>query len=223
MLRLRSSSQIPRPDSVRNIIFDFGGVICNIDLKLSEEKFRELGFKGFNPSYSVEESEDVFRKLEGGKITIHKFIAALKNHLDANVTDEQVIAAWNAMILDIPPQRVKLLEEARRSYRIFILSNSNEIHYNKYLSDFRSNYGYNSFEDLFETAWFSFKIHLQKPSPEVFRFVIHEGGLNPDETLFIDDTIQQIESARNAGLKTYHLCPPEEITSLFEEVVVGEC
>jgi putative hydrolase of the HAD superfamily len=216
MLRLRKSSQIPRPDSVKNIIFDFGGVICNIDIKLSEKEFRALGFKGFNPSYSVEESEDIFRKLEGGKITIPQFTSALKKHLYPDVTDDQVIEAWNAMILDIPPQRIRLLEEVRKSYRIFILSNSNEIHYNKYLDDFRSNYGYNSFEDLFEKAWFSFKIHLQKPSPEVFRFVINEGMLNPSETLFIDDTIQQINAAQNAGLKTCHLCPPEEITGLFE-------
>lgn len=220
MLRLRNCFHIPHPENIRNIIFDFGGVICNIDIKLSEEKFRELGFKGFNPSYNVEENEDVFRKLEGGKITVPEFTGTLKKHLDPAVTDEQVIAAWNAMILDIPRPRVKLIEDVRNSYRIFILSNSNEIHYNKYLADFSLKYGYNSFEDLFETAWFSFKIHLQKPSPEVFRFVIRESRLVPGETLFIDDTFRQVESAWEAGLIAYHLCPPEEIMSLFEETMV---
>jgi putative hydrolase of the HAD superfamily len=220
MLRLRNCSQIPHPETIKNIIFDFGGVICNIDITLSEEKFRELGFKGFNPSYSVDENEDVFRKLEGGKITIPEFTGTLKKHLGPGVTDEQVIDAWNAMILDIPRPRVKLIEDVRNSYRIFILSNSNEIHYNKYLADFSMKYGYGSFEDLFETAWFSFKIHLQKPSQEVFRFVIRESRLIPGETLFIDDTIGQVVSARKVGLNAYHLCPPEEIMSLFEEAMV---
>ncbi|MCX6288032.1 MAG: HAD family phosphatase [Bacteroidetes bacterium] len=215
MLKLTPAAS--QGNAIRNIIFDFGGVICNIDIRLSELKFRELGFKGFNPSYSVEEGEDVFRRLEGGKISISEFSSILKKHLNPGVTDDEILAAWNAMILDIPPQRVRLLEEVRKSYRIFILSNSNEIHYNKYLDDFSKNYGYTSFGDIFEKTWFSFQIHLQKPTKKIFEYVIRDGNLDPSETLFVDDTIQHIESANNAGLRTYHLPPPEEITRLFEQ------
>jgi len=214
MPKLTSAASQDLP--IRNIIFDFGGVICNIDVRLSEQKFRELGFKGFNPSYSTEEGEDVFRRLEGGKISIPDFISTLKKHLKPDVTDQEILDAWNAMILDIPPARIKLLEEVRKSYRIFILSNSNEIHYNKYLGDFSRNSGYGSFTDLFEKTWFSFRIHLQKPNREIFEYVIRDGRLNPSETLFIDDSVQHIEAAGNVGLKTYHLRAPEEITGLFE-------
>ena len=111
---LKLSPEISRGNAIRNIIFDFGGVICNIDVKLSELKFKELGFKGFNPSYSVEEGEDVFRRLEGGKISIPEFTSVLKKHLAKDVTDEDILAAWNAMILDIPPQRIRLLEEVKK-------------------------------------------------------------------------------------------------------------
>ena len=91
--------------------------------------------------------------MEGGKDhSPSVYFGILKKHLDPAVTDDQVIAAWNAMILDIPLQRVNLLEDVRKSYRIFILSNSNEIHYNKYLDNFRSNYGYNFFDDLFDNS-----------------------------------------------------------------------
>ncbi|MCX6280405.1 MAG: HAD family phosphatase [Bacteroidetes bacterium] len=203
-------------NDIRNIIFDFGGVICNIDVRLSELKFRELGFKGFNPSYSIEEGEDVFRRLEGGKISIPGFFEILKKQLKPGVTDNEILDAWNAMILDIPPRRVRLLEEVKKSYRIFILSNSNEIHYNKYLGDFSHRYGYSSFTDLFEKTWFSFRIHLQKPSKEIFDYVIANGALSPSETLFIDDSVQHTASAATVGLKTYHLNPPEEITQIFE-------
>lgn len=213
---LKLTPQASQGRNIRNIIFDFGGVICNIDIKLSELKFRELGFKGFNPSYSVEEGEDVFRRLEGGKISIPEFTAILKKHLKPGISEQEILDAWNAMILDIPPQRVKLLEEVRSSYRIFILSNSNEIHFNKYLCDFNKNYHYKSFLDLFEKTWFSFEIHLQKPTKEIFEFVIRDGNLDPKETLFIDDSIQHVETAANVGLLTYHLKPPKEINGLFE-------
>jgi len=214
MLKLTTAVSEGYP--IKNIIFDFGGVICNIKIKLSELKFRELGFKGFSPSYSVEEGEGVFSRLEGGKISVPEFSAILKKHLKPDVTEKEILEAWNAMILDIPSYRVKLLEEVRKSYRICILSNSNEVHYNKYLSDFSKNYGYRSFNDIFEKTWFSFQIHLQKPSKEIFEYVIRDGNLDPSETLFVDDSIQHIESARNAGFRTYHLQPPEEITGLFE-------
>jgi len=207
--------QIAYPGSIKNIIFDFGGVICNIDIRLSEKKFRELGFKGFNPSYPLQENEDIFRKLEGGKIRIPEFCSALKRHLDPGVTDHQIIEAWNAMILSIPEKRVRLLEKLRQEYRIFILSNSNEIHYKKYLDDFCRIYHYNSFDELFEKAWFSFIIHLQKPSKEIFDFILSDGHLSPKETLFVDDSVQNIETARNAGLYVWHLQPTEDMTKLF--------
>ncbi len=214
MLKLKPD--VAAGHNIRNIVFDFGGVICNIDTRLSELKFKELGFKGFNSSYSVEEGEDVFRRLEGGKISINEFCALLKKHLGRDVSDDDILSAWNAMILDIPPHRVRLLEEVRKSYRIFILSNSNEIHYHKYLAGFTKNYAYKSFTDLFEKTWFSFQIHLQKPSTEIFEHIIRDGNLKTEETLFIDDSFQHIEAASNAGLGTFHLQPPLEITNLFE-------
>jgi putative hydrolase of the HAD superfamily len=214
---LKLTSAVSQGNPIHNIIFDFGGVICNIDFKLSEMKFRELGFKGFNPSYSVEDGEDVFRRIEGGKITVPEFISILKKHLNPGVTDEEVLQAWNAMMLDIPAARVKFLEEVRKSYRIFILSNSNEVHYNKFLGDFINNYGYPSFTDIFEKTWFSFQIHLQKPSREIFEYVIRDGKLEPSETLFIDDSIQHVEAAAQAGLRSYQLQAYEEIQELFKE------
>ena len=214
MLKLTQSAS--QGHTIRNIIFDFGGVICNINIRLSEEKFKDLGFRGFNPLYSVEEGEDIFRRLEGGKISIPEFTGILKKHLNPGVSDQEVLNAWNAMILDIPPLRVRLLEEVRKSYRIFILSNSNEIHFHNYLRDFTTHYGYRSFEDVFEKTWFSFRINLQKPSREIFEYVIGDADLVASETLFIDDSIQHIEAAANVGLRTYHLQAYEEITDLFE-------
>ena len=158
----------------------------------------------------------MFRQFVGGVLSIPEFISRLKKHLNEGATDEQVKKAWNSMILQLRANRISLIEEVRKSYRIFILSNSNELHYYKYLKDLTTNLGYNSFEDLFEKTWFSFRIHLQKPSREIFEYVLRDGSLNPAETLFIDDSIQHIEAAGNSGIRTYHLQPPEDITMLFK-------
>jgi putative hydrolase of the HAD superfamily len=209
-------SAVDPEHEIRNIIFDFGGVICDIDMKRSEMAFKELGFAGFNPSYSVQEHEDVFRLLEGGKISAPEFTGILKKHLRPGVTDAEVIAAWNAMILNIPSHRITILENVRTDYRIFVLSNSNEIHHQKYLGEFKDMRGYSAFEDLFEKTWFSYRLHLQKPSREIFEFVLNDAGLNASQTLFIDDSIQHVTAAGTVGLRTYHLAPPADISGLFE-------
>jgi putative hydrolase of the HAD superfamily len=121
------------------------------------------------------------------------------------------------MLLDIPEARVRLLEKLANHYRVFILSNSNEIHYLKYAADFKVKYGYHDFDELVEKAYFSFRLHLQKPGKEIFEFVIFDRGLNPGETLFIDDSVMHIEGAKKAGLIAYQLriAEGEQLTDLF--------
>jgi len=119
------------------------------------------------------------------------------------------------MLLDIPTERIRLLEAARKNYRIFLLSNSNEIHYHEYLEKFREKFGYDDFDDLFEKAYFSFRLKMQKPNREIFDYVVKNHGLDPGETLFIDDSAVHVEGARKALLNAYHLKPGEEISGLF--------
>jgi len=211
-------SKIPNYRSVKNIIFDFGGVICNIDIKRTEKKFKELGIRFFNGSYAVSERDDLFRKFERGMMTAQEFRNILKNYFVYPVSDKEIDDSWNALLLDIPESRIRLLENLVVNYRIFLLSNSNEIHYNKYLSDFQKKFDYPDFEALFEKAYFSFQIHLQKPGIEVFEYVLHESNLQSQETFFIDDSIQHVEGARKAGILAYHLkiMEGEQILDLFE-------
>jgi len=205
---------------IKNIIFDFGGVICDLDIKRTEKKFFEMGLKSFDTDYSVSERDDLFRKLESGRLPVQEFHDLLRHFFTRPVTDNEIDEAWNALLLEIPVKRVQLLEEIRKWYRIFILSNSNEIHYQKYLSDFRINFGYQDFDKLFEKSYFSFQIHLQKPGREVFEYVLKTSGLKPSETLFIDDSIQHVEGANKTGIIGYHLKTKEgeQITDLFESV-----
>jgi putative hydrolase of the HAD superfamily len=200
---------------LKNIIFDFGGVICNIDIGLTEKRFKEMGIRHFDPGYAVSESEDFFGRFETGKITPGEFRETLKRFFDRPVTHAEIDQAWNLLLLDIPEPRIRLLERLRKQYRIFLLSNSNRIHYDKYRQDLEDTYGYKEFTDLFDKAWFSFAIGLRKPSQEIFRYITRDAGLLPAETLFIDDSFPNVKAARDAGIHAWHLLPGEDITGLF--------
>ena len=211
------SSEFGNPASIKNLIFDFGGVICNIDIKLTEKAFMNLGLKKFDSERSFSDSVGIFEDIETGTITPQNFRNKLRPHFETPVTDEQIDIAWNTLLLDIPDARIRLIEGLRKYYRIFLLSNSNEIHYLKYLENFRDQFGYADFDALFEKAYFSFRVGLKKPSLEIFRYVLQDCQLDPSETLFIDDTQMHVEGARNAGINAYHLDvgKGEEIMDLF--------
>jgi len=216
MHRLKSS--IPYAAKIKNIFFDFGGVLCDLDISKTEKRFFELGLKNFDSGYSVTERDDLFRKLERGAISPQQFRDSLKKFFTRSVSDEEIDQSWNELLIGIPEERIRLLEKIRLNYRIFLLSNSNEIHYNKFLSDFKSRFGYNGFNDLFEKAYFSFQIQLQKPSKEIFEFVLNDSNLAADETMFIDDSVQHVHGAARAGIQGYHLNleKGEQVTDLFE-------
>jgi glucose-1-phosphatase len=216
------SSKIPRHDKIKNIIFDFGGVICDLDISRTEKKFREFGPVKSSATSAAENSSLRFdilvEKYEKGTISSSEFREIIRDHYQVPPTDAAIDNTWNALLVGIPLQRLQLMEEIRNHYRIFLLSNSNEIHYHHYLQDYRIKTGLEDFEDLFDKAYFSFMIHLSKPGKEIFEFVLKDSGLDPAETLFIDDTLKHVETARNLGINGYHLDIQigEKVLDLFE-------
>ena len=199
---------------IRNIIFDFGGVILNIDFKRSIEAFQALGI-GRDPSFFYEFGQsEIYDRLETGHLSEQEFYDYIRQATGVAATNDELRRAWDAVLLDMPEERVELLKKVRKHYRIFLLSNTNAIHYETYNNAFRQRYGHD-FGDLFERAWWSFRIGMRKPFPSTFRWVLRDAGLVAAETLFIDDTLKHIEGAREAGLKGFHL-NQVEITSLFD-------
>jgi putative hydrolase of the HAD superfamily len=126
--------------------------------------------------------------------------------IDKQMTDEEIDLAWTAMILDIPADRVKYLKELKKSYRLFLLSNTNEIHRIKFHRSFREDFGY-SFYDLFEHSFYSHKMGIRKPNPQIYVQALKEANLNPEETLFIDDMVENIEAAKTTGMNVLHIEP----------------
>jgi glucose-1-phosphatase len=213
------SSGILDPASVRNIIFDFGGVICDLDIDRTKRKFREFGLAKHTGGMTQEQAghafDELFEQLESGKISPDFFRQSIREYYAKPPTDQEINDAWNALLLEIPEHRVRLLEKIRADYRIFLLSNSNQIHYDFYLKRFSEQFGYPDFDALFEKAWFSFRIGMKKPDIEIFEYVLAVQGLVAAETLFIDDTLMHVKAAESIGIQGYHLKYGEEITGLF--------
>ena len=215
-------SDIPNHSSIKNIIFDFGGVICDLDITRTEKKFKEFGPPKpvhSDQSYNLSIQFNILvEDLETGAISPQQFREVIRNHYAVPPSDQAIDEAWNAMLLNIPDKRIRLLEKLKSNFRIFLLSNSNQIHNDKYLRDFQQQTGYHDFNDLFEKAYFSYNIGLKKPGKEIYQFVLSDSRLNPIESLFIDDTLENVIGAEAAGINGYHLKNGTEIDDLFLSV-----
>lgn len=199
---------------VKNIIFDYGGVIINIDFKLTINAFKELGFVNVEECVFQSKGSDLLVKMEKGIISIKEFMNEIRQISKQSYTDEQIENAWNALLLDMPVERIKLIEKLKLKYRVFLLSNTNIIHYNKYLVSLQKDFSYSNFNNLFEKAWFSHDLGMIKPTKEIYDFVLKDASLLPGETIFIDDSEINIKGAKSAGLKVYHL-KDEDILDIF--------
>ena len=200
---------------IRNIIFDLGGVILNIEPQLTVEAFRNLGWTDFYEDKNQSLSKELFYNLEKGASSPEAFRdhvrAMIKHHPD----DEEIDAAWSAMILDIPADRVKYLEELKKSYRLFLLSNTNEIHRRKFHNDFEADFGY-PFYDLFERNFYSHEMGMRKPNPQIFLQALKEANLVPEETLFIDDMEENVAAAMTTGMRGLYIQPGTLLESLSD-------
>jgi len=201
-------------NGVKNIIFDLGGVILNIDYEQTANAFKKIGIKNFNDIYSQAKQGKVFDKLETGEITPEEFREYIKE-IVPSLQLSDIDKSWNAMLLDLPVQRINLLKELKKKYRLFLLSNTNEIHIKCFRKIIESSYGENIFDSIFEHQYYSSDIGLRKPNADCFQYVLEKNGMEPSETLFIDDSIQHVEGARKLKINAYHLIPGEDITALF--------
>ena len=202
------------PQEIETIVFDFGGVLLNIDFLKTIKAFEELGVASFTEQYSAHIQAPLFRDLETGKITPQQFREGLRVLLGKSISDSDLDKAWNALLLDMPDERVTLLEKAKKHYRLFLLSNTNIIHYQKYNTEFNNRYG-KDLDDLFEKAYWSFQIEMRKPNLEIYSHVVNSSHLNASKTLFIDDSLLNITSANECGMNGYHLL--KDVKNLFNE------
>jgi len=203
------------PTNIKNIILDLGGVIINLDTQQPFNAFKKLFADNYSEIETTFKAMNLLNNFEVGKVSTEEFILFFLNR-HPNLTPKQVVAIWNSMLLDIPKKRIVLIRKLALKYNVFLLSNTNEIHLtqiNNYLFD---TYGITSINSLFKKAYFSHEVGFRKPDTEIFKLVLNENKLNPSETLFIDDSIEHIQSANQLGINTKHLVD-ESLTHFFNE------
>jgi glucose-1-phosphatase len=205
-------------EKIKNIIFDLGGVIINIDYNLTAKAFEQMGISNFEQLFSQAKQSDLFDLYEKGKISSAEFREAIKKIIGSNYTDELIDKAWNALLLDIPPQRLQLLENVKSKYNTYLLSNTNDIHIETFNVYLKQTFDIPNLQAFFHKLYLSYKVGMRKPDAEIFELVLSENNLNPAETLFIDDSIQHIESAKKLGVQTHWLqVTKQSILDLFQE------
>src|SRR5437764_1303796 len=197
--------------NIKNIIFDLGGVIMDIDVKHTLKAFSSLGIKNIEQYFGHGFAASFFSDHEAGRISDEDFLKEIKKLLTDEVggdgiaiSDEAVIDAWNALLLQFPPERISLLKEIRSRYRLFLFSNTNAIHYNKFREIYRNSFS-GELENLFEKAYFSHSLGHRKPDSGGFELIIRENDLDPRQTLFVDDAFINVEGALKTGLKGLYL------------------
>lgn len=190
---------------LRNIIFDLGGVLLNIDYQATASAFHKLGVPDFNIWFSQYHANELFSGLETGIQEEEAFVKQIQSLLPNPVSATAILEAWNAMLLDFRSSSIAYLPQLAKTHRLFLLSNTNEIHLRAFLAKYEAVFEGRKLDDLFEAAYYSHRIGFRKPTPESYQFVLNTHRLQPQETLFIDDSLPNIEAAKKLRIKTIHL------------------
>lgn len=204
--------------NLKNIIFDYGNVIFEINFKRTQNALLQLGITNVEAFFAHKNHNQLFDNFETNAISASEFRTGIRKAAHNNdLTDQQIDDAWNSLLIGVSANNHDVLLEMKAKYRTFLLSNNNAIHYDWIIKHIKENYNINNYDNYFEKAYFSHLMELRKPNVNIFEQVIKENNLNPSETLFIDDSPQHIEGAKKAGLNTLLMdMHPEKLSKFLK-------
>ncbi len=196
--------------NTKNIVFDFGCVLVDLDKDRCAEAFRSIGAGAVSRYVDECRQEDLFHDLETGSIGIPQFCEEVRRKAaGCKASDEDICDAWNALLTGIPEHRIRRITELRSRYRTFLLSNTNEIHWQKAVRDFFPCDGL-GVDDYFEKTFLSYRMHLVKPDCRIFLRMLADAGIDAEETLFIDDSPANCAAASELGITAMHVSSGDE-------------
>ncbi len=204
-----------------HLLFDFGGVLIDIDYARTPNAFRRLSRAGSTVEYSQATQAALFDEFETGQLTPAEFRAGLRAAYDLDATDAQIDAAWHALLLDVPAERLALVAELRhQGHQTALLSNTNALHIAEINRRLAAQYGFrHGIADCLDRVFYSQEVGLRKPGEEIFRHALREMNWQPEDVLFIEDSPQHVATARRLGLRVLHLAPPLTLTSALPEAL----
>jgi len=201
---------------IKNLIFDLGGVILDIDYSAPIREFARLGMHNLENIYSIAQPDPMYSLYETGKISTDEFMNYLQSKSPEGTSLEAILNAWNAILVDLPPHRIEILSQLKHRYRIYLLSNINELHIAGFEKLYQKHFPNGSIHDVMDEVYYSCRIGKRKPEPASFLHIIDEQGLNSVETLFIDDSADNVKGAIQVGLKACQVIPEKGYT--FEKI-----
>ena len=212
-------------DGIKNIIFDLGGVLLNIDFEKTFDAFEALGIKNSRGLHDRADVMKLFLELECGKVERTEFLrrfrdaGKLSSPSDKDrfgwISDEQIISAFNALLLDYPPERIRLVQELNKKYRVFLLSNTNAIHVEYYNSMLKREFGIENLDHLMEKAFYSNDLGCRKPDKEIYLKVLQQADIKAEETLFIDDNEENVRAAESLGIRAIKVDKKKTVIEVF--------
>lgn len=190
---------------VNNIIFDLGNVLYDIDFSIMYKTFETLGIPDFQECFTLNQSLPIFFDLEKGLIDEISFYNGIRAMIGQKVSDEQIRFAWNSLLIAFRPKSIDWIFQNKHQFKMFLYSNTNQIHFDHFIPQFEKEVANYPFESLFVTPYYSHQMHQRKPDPESFKYILEKEKLVASETLFIDDNEPNVIAAASLGIQTMHL------------------
>ncbi|WP_394996512.1 HAD family hydrolase [Emticicia sp.] len=200
------------------VIFDFGNVIINIDFKRIYRTFAHFTSK--SETYIEKQITDnqLFRRYESGQFSDEEFREIIRQTLGFPLSDTEIDKAWNAILLDIPADRIELIKKIRQKYPVYLLSNTNNIHIKASNDYLKKAHGISNLDELFDQLFLSYEMNMWKPDAEIYHFMLKKLKLKPNEVLFFDDNVKNVESANAIGIQTILVEPPTSIIEYCKNI-----
>jgi putative hydrolase of the HAD superfamily len=206
---------------INNVVFDLGGVIITLDRQQAVERFERMGLKAVDELLDVYEQQGIFLELETGQIDAERFRCKLSEMVGKEVTTEEVVAGWLGFMREVPQHKLDYIEELRKRYRVFLLSNTNPIVMEwTESSDFCP--AGRPLSSYFDGVYTSYRMGITKPNAGIFLRMMEDAGIQANETLFVDDGIRNIETAARLGMHTYLAKNGEEWRPDVEAILLSE-
>lgn len=194
---------------IKNIIFDLGGVLLDLDVNRCMERFEEVGLHEVRQWMTGTNEKGFFKEYECGTLTTDQFRDRICKEVGRELPGEEIDQIWNAMLKDIPDYKFELLLKLQENYKLYLLSNTNDLHWEHCADKFV----YKGMQMLgcFTRVFLSYQMHLAKPDAEIFRTVLKEAGIKAEETLFVDDSKDNYQAASLLGIKVFHYVPGDNL------------
>jgi glucose-1-phosphatase len=200
------------------VIFDFGNVIINIEFQRIYQTFAKFTSK--SEAYIEKQITDnqLFRRYESGQFSDEEFREIIRQTLGFPLSDTEIDKAWNAILLDIPADRIDLIKKIRQKYPVYLLSNTNNIHIKASNNYLKKEHGISHLDQLFDQLFLSYEMGMWKPDVEIYHSVLKQLKLQPNDVLFFDDNLKNIESANDIGMQTILVESPTSIIEYCKNI-----